>query len=100
MRMGVSKEVAEWFIQLDDGGLTFVDTPLYANTSELHSHKDMLKGEMHMCGAKNIEELSYEAERGIGQGESASSLQWTVLYDMVLEWIDPRNRRLHQNKDL
>jgi hypothetical protein len=49
MRMGVSKGVAEWFIQLDDGGLSFIDTPLYANTSNLQSHnKDMLKKKIHM----------------------------------------------------
>jgi hypothetical protein len=53
-----------------------------------------------MCGAKNIEELSFEAERGIGQRESASSLQWTLLYNMVLKWIDSKNRKLHENKDL
>ena len=36
-----------------------------------------------------------KAERGIGQGESASSLMWIALYDMLLEWIDPANRFLH-----
>ena len=40
-------------------------------------------------------ELSFQAERGIGQGESASSLMWTALYDILLEWIDPANRHLH-----
>jgi hypothetical protein len=98
--MGGSKQVAEWFIQLDEEGKIFIDTPLYAYTSALHSHKDMLKGKKHMCGAKNIEELSYEAECSIGQGESASSMQWTVLYDMVLEWIDLKNRHLHVNENL
>jgi hypothetical protein len=53
-----------------------------------------------MCGAKNIEELSFKAERGIGQGESASSMQWTVLYDMVLESIDPKNKKLHKDESL
>jgi hypothetical protein len=52
MHIRVSKGVAEWFIQLDDGGLSFIDTPLYANTSNLHSHKDMLMEKKHMCGAK------------------------------------------------
>jgi hypothetical protein len=49
----------------------------------------------HMCGAKHIQELSFEAERGIGQGQSASSLQWTLL-----EWIDPKNRKLHEDVNL
>jgi hypothetical protein len=38
----------------------------YTNTSNLHSYKDMLKEKKHMCGAKNIEELSFKAERKIG----------------------------------
>jgi hypothetical protein len=100
MHMGASKVVVEWFIELDDGELSFIDTPLYANTSNLHSHEDMLKGKKLMCGVKNIEQLSFEADREIGQGESASSLQWTVLYDMLLEWIDPKNRYLHVNENL
>jgi hypothetical protein len=73
--MGVFKRVAEWFIELYDGGLSFIDTPLYKNTCALHSHKNMLKEKKHMCGATNIEEKSFEAQHGIGQGESASSLQ-------------------------
>jgi hypothetical protein len=61
MRMGVSKGVwlTEWFIELDVCGLSFVDTPLYAGTSALHLHKNMLKEKKHMCAAKNIKELSF-----------------------------------------
>jgi len=98
MRLGVSKDVAVWFNDLDDGGLSFLDTPLYAQDQKLHSPVEMLRGDCHMSGANNIEELSYKAERGIGQGESASSLMWTALYDILLDWIDPRNR--HQEKEL
>jgi hypothetical protein len=68
-------------------------TPLYA-------HKNMLKGKKHMCNATNIEELTFEAERGIGQGESVSSQQWALLYDMLLKWIDSKNRNLHEDKNL
>jgi len=99
MRMGVSKNVAQWFIEQDDGGLSTLDTPLYANNCALHSHTEMLRGKKHMSAVADTEDYSFQAERGIGQGESASSLQWTVLYDMVLEWIDPRNRHLHVNED-
>jgi hypothetical protein len=53
-----------------------------------------------MCGATNIEELSFEDERGIRQGESASSLQWTLLYDIVLEWIESKNRKFHEDENL
>jgi hypothetical protein len=43
-----------------------------------------------MCGATNIKELSFEAERDIGQGKSASNLQWTSFYDMILMWTDSK----------
>jgi hypothetical protein len=90
MRMGVPKGVVEWFIELDDGGLSFIDTLLYANTYALHSHKDMFNENKHMCGATNIEERSFEAERGIKHGENASSLQWTLLYNMYWNGSTPR----------
>jgi hypothetical protein len=48
MCMDVSTGVAEWFIELNDGGLPFIDTPLYVNNCALHSHKDMLK-ENNIC---------------------------------------------------
>jgi hypothetical protein len=59
MRMGVYKGVAECFIQLDDGVLSFIDTPLYAKISTLHLHKDTIKGKIHICGAKHIKTRSY-----------------------------------------
>jgi hypothetical protein len=70
MRIGVSKGLAEWLIPLDDGGLFFIVTPLYTSTSALHWHKNMLKEKKHVCGATNIEELFFKAERGIEEGES------------------------------
>jgi hypothetical protein len=46
----------------------------YTNTSSLYSHNVMFKRTKHMRGDKYIEELFFEAERGIWPGESASSL--------------------------
>ena len=37
----------------------------------------------------HIRTSAFTAARGVGQGESASSLMWVALYDMLLEWIDP-----------
>jgi hypothetical protein len=42
----------EWFVELDDSELSFIDTLLYANTCALHLHKDMHKKKRHMCDAK------------------------------------------------
>lgn len=44
-------------------------------------------------------ELGFSAHRGIGQGESASSLLWVALYDILLDYIDPRNTHLHQDEE-
>jgi hypothetical protein len=97
MRMGVSKKVAEWFIQLDDGGLSFIDTLLYASTSNLHLHKDML----------NLRERSTCAVTKITKNcllklnvDLVKEKVPTVLYDMVLEWIDPKNRQIYVNENL
>jgi hypothetical protein len=53
-----------------------------------------------MCDAKNTKKLPLEAERGIRGGKIASSLQRTLLYGMVLELIDSKNKHLHGNEIL
>jgi hypothetical protein len=42
--------------------------------------------------------LAFMAERGIGQVESASSLMRTAMYDILLEWIDLKNRHLNSTE--
>ena len=39
--------------------------------------------------------LGFCPQRGIGQGESASSLMWVAVYDILLDWIEPHNTHLH-----
>ena len=95
MRLGVPRDVTEWFVELDDHGLTFIYTPYYAHNSQLHNPEDMLREDNHMSANPGI---AYEAQRGIGQGESASSLMWTAMYDILLEWIDPKNMQLHSDE--
>ena len=97
IRLGVPDDIAEWFVGLDDGGLSFIDTPHYQRTKALRSIKHLKAKPGHFCEKKD---LAFTAERGIGQGESASSLMWTALYDILLEWIDPANRDLHQDEDI
>ena len=91
-RLGLPQDVAEWFVSLDDGGLSFIASPLYLTTRDLKTPADMLQDDAHMCGNTG---LGFVAERGIGQGESASSLLWIAMYDILLEWIDPSKRHLH-----
>jgi len=92
VRLGVPLDVAEWFVDLDDGGLSFISSPLYHRDKNIKTPEQMGASNTHFFPATD---LAFTAECGIGQGESASSLMWTALYDMLLEWIDPANRPLH-----
>jgi hypothetical protein len=92
VRLGVPKDVAEWFVELDDGGLSFISSPFYHLNKDLHSPESMAGKNTHFSQAAH---MAFEAQRSIGQGESASSLMWVALYDILLELIDPRNRHLH-----
>ena len=97
VRLGVPPDVADWFVALDDGGLSFISTPFYHANKDLHTPDQLRNKDTHFSQAPH---LAYEAERGIGQGESLSSLMWTALYDILLEFIDPSNRHLHVAENL
>ena len=97
IRLGVPLDVASWLVSLDDGGLSFIGSPHYFHSCSLRSADELLQASSHITKAPD---LGFTAHRGIGQGESASSLQWVALYDILLEWIDPRNTHLHEAEDL
>jgi len=91
-RLGVPHDIAEWFVSLDDQGLSFIGSPHFAACRNLRTPEQLYDNDEHMSQRPD---LAFQAERGIGQGESASSLLWVALYDILLEWIDPRNSELH-----
>jgi hypothetical protein len=101
-RLGVPADVADWFVELDTNGSTFISTPLYNTERQMSTLEEIQQGVQHMVSLSDQDEqqsdLSFQAERGIGQGESASSLMWIALYDILLEWIDPANRFLHTSE--
>ena len=82
-RLGVPEDLAEWFVSLDDNGMAFVDTPYYAAKK---TSKDILYNSDHF---QSVDETlhshppaqGFQPQRGIGQGESASSLMWVAVYD-------------------
>jgi hypothetical protein len=57
--------VAEWFVQLYDGGLSFIATPHYFKERKLHSSDEMANHAEHFSAEPS---LAFAAERGIGQG--------------------------------
>jgi hypothetical protein len=98
-RLGVPADVADWFVESDTNGSTFISTPLYNTERQMSTLEEIQQGVQHVVSLSDQDEqqsdLSFQAERGIGQGESVSSLMWIALYDILLEWIDPANRFLH-----
>ena len=94
-RLGVPQPIAEWFVKLDDGGLSFLATPLYQQQRSLKTSIEMRQDDGHFSRNPH---LAIIPARGVGQGESASSLLWVAVYDILLDWIDPRNMYLHHHE--
>jgi hypothetical protein len=92
-RLGVPHDVVEWFVSLDDHGLSFIGSPYYIEKCKLSTPEQLYQSDKHMSQQPD---LAFEAERGIGQGES---LLWVTMYDILLEWIDPRNTDLYVGED-
>ena len=97
-RLGVPSDLSEWFVALDEGGHAYVDTPHYQHNKHLKSHDIINKhgtpASIHSLDSHR-DPLYFIPQRGIGQGESASSLMWVAVYDILLDWIDPTNKALH-----
>ena len=83
MRLGVPLDVAEWFINLDDGGLSFISTPLYHNEKHLKTPEEMQSADTHFSPATA---LSFQAERGISyflnMGEAIIPVQKTQNFKL------------------
>jgi len=100
IRLGVPLTTAEWFVALDEGGHAYVTTPFYQTHSNLKSSREAHSDDTHFAQphvnpSNPHPPLSFIPHRGIGQGESASSLMWVAVYDILLDWIDPANTTLH-----
>jgi hypothetical protein len=96
-RLGVPRDIAEWFVSLDDDSLTFIGSPLYQEACNLRSPAQLSTDASHISQRPD---LAFTAGRGIGQGESASSLLWVAVYDLLLDWIDPRLPHLHTTETI
>jgi hypothetical protein len=80
----VPHNVAEWFVGLDDGGFPFLSTPRNHQNKKLRTAKELMQTDE-----------AFSPTEYLALGKSASSLMWTTLYDILLEWIAPANRNLH-----
>ena len=85
MRLGLTVEDAEWFANMDDGGLSYLITPCFEESATFHPSHTLHTDAAHFHTSND--RLSFQAQRGIGQGESASSLVWVALYDILLDLL-------------
>ena len=92
--------MAEWFISLDEEGQAYVETPFYLHHRNLKSSTEIHRDPTHFptpssSTDEDLPTLGFVPQRGIGQEESASSLMWVAVYDILLDWIEPSNKLLH-----
>ena len=87
-RLGVPQDTAEWFVSLDEGGQAFVDTPLFKHQRTFRTAADIRRSrtpDLLQSKATDTDPLFFIPLQWIGQGESASSLMWVAVYDILLE---------------
>jgi hypothetical protein len=80
-RLGLSEDDMEWFLQLDSTGRVYVRTP--HQQSHITRTTDMATGAM-------LSPLghSFHPERGIGQGDTPSTLVFIAVFDILLTLLD------------
>ena len=65
-RLGEPRDITDWFVELDDGGLSFIATPLYSTENSLRSPAELLRRDTNISASHA--DMFFSAERGIGQG--------------------------------
>jgi hypothetical protein len=71
VRLGVPAELAEYMVSLDSPGVTLVRSPRALKARR-------------KSGMLELEELSFVAECGTGQGDISSPAAWNAAYDILL----------------
>ena len=88
-RLGVPADVAEWFISLDEGDSADVDTLFFQVSKNIQTAKQARSNCAHFPRPTDARlsapsSLGFIPQRGIGKGESVSSLLWVTVYDILL----------------
>jgi hypothetical protein len=67
VRLGVPPDIAEWFVQLDDGGLSYIATPHFFQKRKLRTSGQMSEHAEHFS-VSDPRTIVFTAARGVGQG--------------------------------
>jgi len=70
-RLGLPAEFAQWLVNLDANGYTIFRTP-------------RALAQWDVEGLEGLKELSFNPERGTGQGDILSPLTWLAVFDVLL----------------
>eukprot|EP01042_Synura_sphagnicola_P036588 gene36588-biopygen10818 len=82
-RLGVPLDIARWLVDLDEAGYTIVRTP--------HALE-----QWDLAGLDGIRHLSFNPERGTGQGDIHSPFTWLAVYDVLLTMLEQTPSSEHQ----
>ena len=75
--------IAQWLIDLDASGYTIVRTPYALSQWDIE-------------GLEGIRDLSFNPERGIGQGDIYSPFTSLAVFDVLLTFLDHQPPSTHQ----
>ena len=82
-RLGVDDDTVKWLTALDEDGLTFPLTPFMMGNLQPHSEAALMAGSTHFIAASH---LGFKGIRGIGQGDTMSTVAWIAVFDILLDY--------------
>ena len=85
-RLGVPPDTALWLSQLDIDGDVYPWTPHYIESTRFHSFSYLSSRDSSFVTNHSP---SFRAVRGIGQGDTLSTVAWIAVYDILLDMIHP-----------
>ncbi len=76
----------EWFLKLDAIGNIYIRAPEFKSKKKMTKASDHLRNELPMLDMKNSN--CFHPERGVGQGDTPSSLIFIAVFDILLTLLD------------
>jgi hypothetical protein len=88
-RLGLDYEDLEWFLNLDSTGQAYIRTPAFEASVSYTDPETHLKTPTPMLSSPHS--TSFHPERGIGQGDTPSTLLFVAVFDILLTLLDSAN---------
>lgn len=85
-RLGLQTQDLEWFLKLDATGNVYIRTPEFESKRRPTCTADHLEKELPMLNMTDSN--CFHPERGVGQGDTPSSLIFIAVFDILLTLLD------------